>query len=154
MATSVVRDAVASGTVAENPAVNPVVVGVDRSDESAMALHHALLLARDLGRPVTVVHAVGLLEEGGYRSAPSVENILTAAQAGVEAADQVAVRVVREDGPAADVLVRCADREDAAYIVVGRRGMGAAPRPLGSVSEQVLERASQPVLVVSSPPGT
>ena len=41
-----------------------------------MALRQAVRLARDLGRPVTVVHAVGLLEEGGYRSAPSVDEVL------------------------------------------------------------------------------
>ena len=129
----------------------PVVVGVDRSDESALALRQALTLARDLGRPVIVVHAVGLLEEGGYREAPSVDDMLAHARAAVESADDVPVRIVREDGPAADVLVRCAQREDAAFLVVGRRGMGDAPRVLGSVSERVLEHASQPVLVVALP---
>jgi nucleotide-binding universal stress UspA family protein len=129
----------------------PVVVGIDRSDESALALRHALALGRDLGRPVTVVHAVGLLEEAGYREAPSVDEMLAHAFAAVESADDVPLRVVREDGPAADVLVRCAQREDAAYLVVGRRGMGDAPRVLGSVSERVLEHASQPVVVVALP---
>jgi nucleotide-binding universal stress UspA family protein len=36
-------------------------------------------------------------------------------------------------------------------IVVGRRGLGAAPRLLGSVSEAVLTRATTPVLVVPVP---
>ena len=129
----------------------PIVVGVDRSDESALALRDALTLARDLGRPVTVVHAVGLLEEGGFRSAPALDEIVAAARRAVSGADRVPVDVVREDGPAADVVLRCAGRLGAAYVVVGRRGIGAAPRPLGSVSERILERASCPVLVVSLP---
>jgi nucleotide-binding universal stress UspA family protein len=132
--------------------VGPVAVGVDRSGESAAALRQALELARDLRRPLTVVHAVGLLEEGGYRVAPSLDEMVAAARAEVPDAAGVAVHIVREDGPAADVLVRRAHDEAAAYVVVGRRGMGAAARPLGSVSERVLERASAPVVVVSPPP--
>lgn len=61
------------------------------------------------------------------------------------------VEVVREDGPAPDVLARVADRVAASMIVVGRRGLGSAARPLGSVSEAVLGCAHQPVLVVPSP---
>jgi len=53
-----------------------------------------------------------------------------------------------EDGPAADVLVRVADRTDAEMLVVGRRGSGGAPGALGSVSEAVLTHATRPVLVV------
>jgi hypothetical protein len=47
----VVSGAGVSVATAEHPVVNPVVVGVDRSDESALALRQALTLARDLGRP-------------------------------------------------------------------------------------------------------
>jgi nucleotide-binding universal stress UspA family protein len=126
---------------------DPVIVGVDRSDESALALRTALELARDLRRPLIVVHAVGLLEEGGYREAPELEEMVADARARVPDTDEVPISIVREDGPAADVLVRCAERVHAAYAVVGRRGMGAALRPLGSVSERVLERAHCPVLV-------
>lgn len=130
------------------PAVaDPVIVGVDRSDESALALRTALELARDVRRPLVVVHAVGLLEEGGYREAPELEEMVDAAREAVPDTNDVAIRIVREDGPAADVLVRLAERERAAYAVVGRRGMGGALRPLGSVSERVLERARCPVLV-------
>ena len=81
---------------------------------------------------------------------PSVDEMVHAARAVVPGADDLAVGVVREDGPAADVLLRCAERASASYVVVGRRGMGAAPRALGSVSEHVLERASCPVVVVSA----
>ena len=128
-----------------------VVVGVDRSAESATALGAALALAGQLGASVVVVHAVGLLEEGGYRAAPPVDELVATARREAGAAD-VGVDVVREDGPAADVLLRVTDRVGGGMIVVGRRGLGAAPRPLGSVSEAVLARATVPVLVV--PAGT
>lgn len=132
---------------------SPLVVGLDMSDESAAGLAAALRLARDLGQRVAVVHAVGLLEEAGYRPPPAVDELVADARRAAGVGDEVAVEVVREDGPAADVLLRVADRLGAAMIVVGRRGLGAAPRPLGSVSEAVLARAESPVLVVpGSPP--
>ncbi len=126
----------------------PLVVGVDRSDGSRTAVDHALALASTLGTSLVVVHAVGLLEEGGYTPAPSVADVVADAIAHLGGDDAPAVEVVREDGPAADVLMRVADRVDAAMIVVGRRGLGVAPRPLGSVSEAVLGRSGRPVLVV------
>jgi nucleotide-binding universal stress UspA family protein len=131
---------------------SPLVVGIDMSEESASALAAALRLAADLGRPVAVVHAVGLLEEGGYRPAPVVGQIVADARRAAGVGDDVDLEVVREDGPAADVLLRVAARLQAAIIVVGRRGLGAAPRPLGSVSEAVLGRAESPVLVIPGPP--
>jgi nucleotide-binding universal stress UspA family protein len=125
----------------------PLIVGVDRSDESAVALRTAILVANAMTVPLTVVHAIGLLEEAGYRTAPPVDEMVTRARhdAEVSAHD---VDVVTEDGPAADVLLRVAARIGARIIVVGRRGLGAAPRPLGSVSEAVLAHAAVPVLVV------
>ena len=48
------------------------------------------------------------------------------------------------------VVVRVAQREHAGLIVVGRRGLGEAPR-LGSVRERVLAHADIPVLVVPRP---
>jgi len=128
---------------------SPLVVGVDMSDESAAALATALRLARQLGSKVVVVHAVGLLEEGGFRPAPAIEAVITAARAAAGvSADEVTVDVVHEDGPAAEVLVRIADRSAALMLIVGRRGTGSAPRPLGSVSEAALAHADTPVLVV------
>jgi nucleotide-binding universal stress UspA family protein len=98
-----------------------------------------------------VVHAVGLLEEGGYRARPDLEAIVEDARAAVPAASEALVDVVSEDGPAADVIVRTAEREKAGLIVVGSRGVGEAPRLLGSVSEGVLAHAHVPVLIVPRP---
>src|ERR1700759_2347080 len=125
----------------------PLIVGVDRSHESATALRAAITTAAALGVPLTVVHAVGLLEEGGYRDRPPLDELVAAAGPAV-GSPPVDIAVTAEDGPAADVLLRVAERVDAAIIVVGRRGAGAAPRLLGSVSEAGLGRATVPVLVV------
>ena len=100
---------------------------------------------------IAVIHAVGLLEEGGYRPEPEVDELVAAAHRAVPEATDVDVTVVREDGPAADVILRVAERLGAGLIVVGRRGLGEAPRPLGSVSEALLARSSVPVLVVPAP---
>jgi nucleotide-binding universal stress UspA family protein len=126
----------------------PLVVGIDGSPESAAALACALRLAKPLDRTVAVVHAVGLLEEGGYRPALRVDDLVADAERAVPEAGDAAVTIVREDGPAVDVILRVADRLGSDMIVVGRRGLGAAPRPLGSVSEALLARAHIPVLVV------
>ncbi|MET0147235.1 MAG: universal stress protein [Ilumatobacteraceae bacterium] len=128
---------------------SPLVVGVDMSTEAAAALTAALELAQRLGTDVVIVHAVGLLEEGGYRPAPALDDLVAAARSNAAFdVDDVAVDVRREDGPAADVLVRVAARVDADIVVVGRRGSGGSLGALGSVSEAVLAHSSSPVLVV------
>jgi len=127
-----------------------VIVGVDTSAESVAALQWALAAAGAFEGSVTVVHAVGLLEEGGYRPRPDLAAIVDDARRSVPGA-AASTNLVFEDGPAADVVIRVAEREAADLIVVGRRGLGQAPRLLGSVSEAVLERSNLPVLIVPSP---
>jgi len=124
-----------------------LVVGVDASPESVAALEWALELAGRLQCRVVAVHAVGLLEEGGYRTRPDVAGLIDNTTDRVGLADGFAVDRIFEDGPAADVLVRIAERETADLIVVGSRGRGRAPR-LGSTSEAVLAHARLPVVVV------
>lgn len=122
-----------------------VVVGLDGSDVGVRALRWAADLARRLDARLVVVHATGLLEGAGV--APAVDPGELLARAGVA---DVADTVV-EPGPAADVLVRVCDRVGADLIVVGRRGLGATERVLGSTSEAVLARATVPVVVVPAP---
>ncbi|MBI5285854.1 MAG: universal stress protein [Chloroflexi bacterium] len=79
-------------------------------------------------------------------------------RARIEAATAEPLRVLREAGIAASVLVgygvageeivRCAGDQRAAAIVVGRRGSGVTRALLGSVSEHVVKHAAQPVVVV------
>jgi nucleotide-binding universal stress UspA family protein len=126
-----------------------VVVGVDTSPESVAALRWALVVAGALGGSVTVVHAVGLLEDAGYRPRPDLGAFVDRCR-GTGAGSSPPTEIVFEDGPAADVVVRVAERQGADLIVVGRRGLGQAARLLGSVSEAVLERSVVPVVIVPS----
>ncbi|MET0143614.1 MAG: universal stress protein [Ilumatobacteraceae bacterium] len=78
----------------------PLVVGVDMSAEAQRALATAFQLAHRLGCGVVVVHAVGLLEEGGYRPPPPLDELLAAARATspIEVSDvpvEVPARMVR-----------------------------------------------------------
>ena len=108
----------------------------------------ALRLVIALGARLTVVHGIGLLEEGGYRSRPDIDGLVAAARERCVDPVDLDIDVVLEDGPAADVIVRVTEREGAGLIVVGSRGLGQAPRLLGSVSETVLSHAHVPVLIV------
>ncbi len=76
----------------------------------------------------------------------------------VEAATAEPLRILREAGLSASVvvgygspgeeIVRCAGEQGAAAIAVGRRGAGLTKALLGSVSEYVVTHAKQPVVVV------
>ena len=125
-----------------------LIVGVDTSVESVAALDWALRLASGLHCRVVAVHGVGLLEDGGYRPRPDLAGLIAQARDRIEVAAGVPVECVMEDGPPADVIERVAEREAADVIVVGSRGLGQAPRLLGSTSEAVLALARLPVLVV------
>ena len=129
-----------------------LVAGVDASPESLAALELALELVDRLGARLVVVHAVGLLEEGGYRPRPDLGAIVADARQRVGAGGAV-VDLVYEDGPPPDVLLRVAEREAAELLVVGSRGVSGARRQLGSTSEAVVMSSRIPVLVVPRPAG-
>ena len=90
--------------------------------ESLAALDWALRLASAMGGRVVVVHAVGFLEEGGYRPGPDVGAIVAEVRQRQAKGSDVLVDVINEDGAAADVIGRVATRENADLIVVGSRG--------------------------------
>jgi nucleotide-binding universal stress UspA family protein len=128
-----------------------VIVGIDTSPESLAALDRALELADALDARLVAVHAVGLLEGGGYRPQADLAAILDEAKGRVGASSAVNVTGVADDGVPQDVLLRVAERERADLIVVGSRGLGGALRQLGSTSEAVVARSTVPVLVVPHP---
>jgi nucleotide-binding universal stress UspA family protein len=137
--------------------ISRVLVGVDFDDASASALKMAGVLASTWNADITVFHS-STLEAPAYFTTDQIEALEaereqsragTASQVRVFAEEHVrrAVRVVVEEGPPADAMVRMA--ADVDLIVVGtHRRHGARRWWLGSVAEAVVRRSSRPVLVV------
>ena len=80
--------------------------------------------------------------------AERIEGATAPASSALHAAGRIARREVAY-GSAGEEIVRCAEREGASTIVVGRRGAGLSRAFLGSVSEHVVRNSKQPVVVIS-----
>ena len=122
-----------------------VVVGVDGSPEASRAVSWAGRLARDEGRQLVVLHAVGELAGPSAGAHDLVRE--EAERVGHHAAGvQVRTLVVTAD-PRQALLA--AARDGAAAVVVGSRGRGPLRSLLlGSVSGTVARYAACPVVVV------
>ncbi|MFF3873596.1 universal stress protein [Streptomyces sp. NPDC001978] len=133
-----------------------VVVGVDGSPSSHAALRWAVRYAGLVGGHVDALAAWELGGLYGW-SAPAVDTDFDEEVArqqltqeltdalGTEGAGEVRVLLVR--GNPVDVLLRAA--EDAEIVVVGSHGRGGFARALlGSVSQNVAQHASCPVVIV------
>lgn len=141
----------------EGGEVGGIVVGHDGSMHAQRAAKEAMVLARALGEPVTIVRAFSIRQAMDSDSWGSVEPV-----------DEIEVREtikLKEDtfdlrrefadvpttvraahGSPATVLLKAA--EGARMIVVGSRGLGGLSRLLGSVSERVVAHAKATVVVV------
>ena len=138
-----------------------IVVGVDGSAHSRMALERAANEAAAHGAPLTVltVHQAvrdvygaashygddaALTEKAKEAAQAETDQVLAAA-----GSQPASVTVTAVHGLPADVLVKASEGAD--MIVLGRRGMGGFVRLLmGSVSSQVAQHALCPVLIVPS----
>ena len=141
-----------------------VVVGIDGSPNSEVALGAAFEFASFHGLGLTVVHAwdipaYDLIEiPQGAVALPIAEvaedEVRLAAEVLAGHRDRYPDVVIREHlvrGPAAQALVD--QSVDAALLVVGTRGRGQfLSAVLGSVSNTVLHKVDIPVLVVPLPP--
>lgn len=136
-----------------------IVVGVDGSEGSVAALQWAVEEARLRGAAVEAVQAFHVPYEGGATVVPlnlDPEEFRKAAEAsltktiGQVAHDGVELTHQAVEGPASTVLVEAG--RGSALLVVGARGHGGLTGMLiGSVSRQVSEHASVPVVVVPRP---
>jgi nucleotide-binding universal stress UspA family protein len=159
---AVVRASGDAPTVEPDGAVGRIVVGVDGSENSGHALRWAYDEARARGAPVDVVHAWSSVPYADARFGGSAESswdwledagraVLDAA-VDAEPADGLVdpPRRVLVPGSAAGALVHAGEEAD--LIVVGARGLGAIRALiLGSVSQQVVQHATVPVVVVPTP---
>jgi nucleotide-binding universal stress UspA family protein len=138
-----------------------IIVGVDSSHGSKVALGWALAQARLTGaaveavaawqQPATYEYSYGAVPfpSPGDSIAASAEKVLTETVAEVVGTGEkpVDVRVKVAHGPAAQILLEAA--AGAELLVVGSRGHGAfAGMLLGSVSQHCTHHAPCPVIVV------
>jgi nucleotide-binding universal stress UspA family protein len=144
-----------------------ILVAVDGSETSTLALEHALQLGKDQRAHVRIVHALESLQylvalAGGYvfdigelldslrREGERVlaESADRARAAGVEA-EAALIEGKEPMDRTAQIVVEDARRWDADLIVLGTHGRRGFDRLfLGSVAEHVLRAASVPVLLV------
>ena len=134
---------------------------VDFSEDSERALAAALALARSTGGHVTIVTVIDPLLSAGAAAAGAnaalddqtqqeLRSLLERAAPGLPASSTAAV-AVRVGQPPDEILAQAED-SNADIIVMGMRGVGGAERMLmGSTSENVLGKATVPVLVVPPP---
>ena len=143
--------------------MDTIVVGVDGSDGGTAALEFAAGEAAFRGARLRIV-SVWQVPVGGFggdsalldpatwdlfrASAQQVADDAVAAAKELQPSLEVEAQVVQ--GQPADVLLD--QSADATLIVVGRRGLGGfRSLLLGSVSHQVVQHATCPVVVVNQP---
>jgi nucleotide-binding universal stress UspA family protein len=143
-----------------------VVVGVDGSEHANAALAWAIRMAR--GMSVEVVAVFAIAPPVYFDAGPSGPVVPVQydekwrADMKHEFEEQwckplrdagVRYRTMIEDGRAASVISRVADRENADVMIVGRRGRGGVTELLlGSVSHELVLHSKRPVLVISAAP--
>jgi len=152
------------GPIIVSAPTDTIVVGVDGSEGGAAALEFAAREAALRGSRLRIVLAwqVPVAAYGADIAPPPLPETWDAfLQRAQQVADD-ALAAVKElqpslegetlavEGQAADVLLE--QGADAALIVVGRRGLGGIRSLLlGSVSQQVVQDATCPVVVVNQP---
>jgi nucleotide-binding universal stress UspA family protein len=138
-----------------DPARDParIVVGVDGSETSRLALRRAAVEATAHGARLQVVHAWNYLDQHGTQFDPHYGEAKATANA-----EQLVTDVLGSDRPADVVITVVNDHPTPALLgaaagaftlVVGARGLGGFKSlMLGSVSHHVVQHAPCPVLVV------
>jgi nucleotide-binding universal stress UspA family protein len=140
-----------------------IVVGVDGSESSKMALRWAVQQAERTGAMVDEVHALAFPAEYmvGYGWAPSYTGAEDREKAGeqllanitaevVGAHSPVTIRTRTVEGHPAYALMNAAEGAD--LLVLGSRGHGGfVGALLGSVSQHCVQHATCPVVVIRGP---
>jgi nucleotide-binding universal stress UspA family protein len=112
-----------------------IVVGTDGSSGATLAVNEAIRLSKALGGEVHIVS-----------SAAAAESALAAA-----AAEGVDATAHAHEGDPADALLEVADKNEAAIIVVGSKGMHVDERErFGNVADKLSHKGTVSVLIVSA----
>jgi nucleotide-binding universal stress UspA family protein len=133
----------------------------DFSETAQAAEAQAVSLARALGAELVILHVAveGMLYgetpfgraqlEGVYEAQREWTDHAMEARVAAARAAGVAARGLVRTGAPADVIVRTAEAESAAMIVIGTHGRGGVTRfLLGGVADRVVRAATCPVLTV------
>jgi nucleotide-binding universal stress UspA family protein len=134
-----------------------IIVALDGSEQSLLALDHARAIAESFGSKLFLVHAFPRTSD--LRDSIEYSNLVAlrtkVGQAIIEAArkqlGQTKIEVEEDllEGPAADAILSAADIRNCDLIVMGSRGMGSLKGMIfGSVSAKVSQYAQCPVMVV------
>jgi len=139
--------------------IKKILVPVDGSENSDMAVDQAIDLAKKYSAELHLIHVVpvttalitgpeALAIDVSKQLESSGERILSTAQGRVESMGLEAVTRL-EHGQPADRIIQIAKDEKFDLIVVGSRGLGSIARFfLGSVSDKVSHHATCAVLIV------
>ena len=161
VAERIVRQAPCSVLIVAGPSRPPrsILCAVDFSAPARAALDAAADLAAERNANLTIVHAFsvgelavpGMAAEAGLavEARDAADEALRgwAAEAEARAGRAVTARVV--EGPPSDAILAAAREAASDLVVTGTHGRtGIARAVLGSVAENVVRRAEQPVLVV------
>ncbi|WP_372788948.1 universal stress protein [Paraconexibacter sp.] len=130
-------------------------IGFDESADAVAALHAATALLPPAAATVLHVRGVPHGDESPVEEAREEAESLAIADRGAALVRSAGWRAdsasTSSFGGAWDQILRVADEVQAEVIVLGARGLKGLPAVLGSVSDAVVHRASQPTLVVPSP---
>jgi nucleotide-binding universal stress UspA family protein len=141
---------------------NRILVAVDGSDPSIQALIHAAELSLKMGSELTVISVLNKLElpfsaEYGLWAQDSREELIRRVLEKLnlsiteikESHPELKIEARIEEGKPAKKIVEIAEAENYDLIIVGRRGYGMVEGwVLGSVSNEVVNTSTKPVLVV------
>ena len=140
----------------------PIVVATDFSDHASAALDRALLLARDQGRAVALVHALGLDVPAYWmgvigeqwslverESEAYARRRLEALAGRARSEHGVEIDIRLERGFASASIASVSESLSASLVVAGAHGAGLVHRLLmGSTSSRLVRKCAGPVLVV------
>lgn len=144
-----------------------ILVAVDGSDTSLLALSHAVELAKVFGSELTLLSVIDKFKlpfsaEYGLGAQESRERLVRGV---LENLDKVTVELGEShpdimidprvgEGRPAKIIVEVAEEEDFDLIVMGSQGFGLIVGWfLGSVSDEVANSCTKPLLIVKKPAG-
>lgn len=136
-----------------------ILVATDLKGNSEAALEYARKLAVAYGARIVLAHGVDPMDYAAVDSVPTGirEHMPKVARGALE---EMETELVREgihshsevrQGEVVDMLLEVAEQYEAGLIVVGTKGrLGAGPIAVGAIAEELVRRASCPVLAVAA----